>query len=145
MSWKKRCSYKQLFWKLVRGIFSQNPWERSLKKFVFSKVALSHSRKFLPEKEASKFFIRETPQGKRLKITDCQPATLLKMKFFIGIFQGFWLQISEHLFSRTPFKWLLLQRRIQDFLKMELFCEYNERLSQTIFTIFNYFHKKPPS
>ena len=50
------------------------------------------------------------------------------MNFFIDIFQGFWLQISEHLFSRTPLKWLLLQRRIQDLVKMELFGEYNERL-----------------
>ena len=39
------------------------------------------------------------------------------MNFFIDIFQGFWLQISEHLFSRTPLKWLLLQRRIQDLVK----------------------------
>ena len=39
------------------------------------------------------------------------------MNFFIGIFQGFWLQISEHLFFRTPLKWLLRQRRIQDLVK----------------------------
>ena len=32
-------------------------------------------------------------------------------------FQLFWLQISERLFSRTPLKWLLLQRHIQDFVK----------------------------
>ena len=53
----------------------------------------------------------------RLRVADCQPATLLKMNFFIDIFQGIWLQISEYLFSRTPFKWLLLQRRIQDLVK----------------------------
>ena len=53
------------------------------------------------------FFIRQKPQGMQLKVADCQPATLLKMNFFIGIFQGFWLQIWEHLFSRTHFKWLL--------------------------------------
>ena len=35
----------------------------------------------------------------QLKVADLQPATLLKMNFFIGIFQGFWLQISEHLSS----------------------------------------------
>ena len=86
------------------------------------------------------FFIRWKPQGMRLKVADYQPATLLKMNFFIGIFQGFWLQISEQLFSRTPFKWLLLQRRIQDLVIMELFCEYNERLKAV-----NYFHKKAPS
>ena len=40
----------------------------------------------------------------RLKVADCQPATLLKMNFFIGIFQVNSLQISEHLFSRTPLK-----------------------------------------
>ena len=39
------------------------------------------------------------------------------MKFFIGIFQGFWLQISEHLFSRTALKWLFLQRCVQDLVK----------------------------
>ena len=39
------------------------------------------------------------------------------MYFFIGIFQGFWLQISEHLFFRTPLKWLLLKRRIQGLVK----------------------------
>ena len=32
-----------------------------------------------------------------LKVADCQPATLIKMNFFIGIFQVFWLQIF-----RTP-------------------------------------------
>ena len=39
------------------------------------------------------------------------------MNFFIGIFQGFWLQISEHLFSRSFLKQLLPQRRIQDLVK----------------------------
>ena len=62
-------------------------------------------------------FIRQKHQWTRLKVADYQPATLLKMNFFIGIFQGFWLQISEHLFSRTPLKWLLLQRHIQDLVK----------------------------
>ena len=36
------------------------------------------------------------------KVAGFQFVTLLKMNFFIGIFQGFWPQISEHLFSRTP-------------------------------------------
>ena len=62
------------------------------------------------------------------------------MNFFIGFFWGFWLQIWEHLFSRTPFKWLLLQRRIQDLVIMELFCEYNKWL-KAIYC----FHKKAPS
>ena len=53
----------------------------------------------------------------QLKVADCQPANLLKMNFFIGISQEFWPQISKHLFSRTPLKWLLLQRHIQDFAK----------------------------
>ena len=53
----------------------------------------------------------------QLKVADCQRATLLKMNLFVGIFQGFWLQISEHVFSRTPLKWLLLRRRIQDLFK----------------------------
>ena len=52
MSWEKRCPYRQLLWKLPREIFCQNPWKMSLKKFVFSKVARSHSRKILPKKEA---------------------------------------------------------------------------------------------
>ena len=37
----------------------------------------------------------------------------------LPIFQGFWLQIPEHLFSRTPLQWLLLQRRIQDHCKFQ--------------------------
>ena len=60
-----------------------------------------------------------------LKVADCQPATLLKRNFFKVIFQGFWQQISGRLFSRTPLKWLILQRCIQDLVKMELFCESN--------------------
>ena len=39
------------------------------------------------------------------------------MNFFIDILQAFWLQVSEHLFSRTPLRWVLLQRRIQDLVK----------------------------
>ena len=69
---KERCSLKWLFWKLAGEIFSQNSWKMPMKMFIFSKVA------------------------------DFQLATLLKMNFFIDIFQGFWPQISEHLFSRTP-------------------------------------------
>ena len=94
-----------------------------MKSFVFSKVAQSHFRKYLPKKETGKntiftnFFIRSKPQGMWPKFADYLPATLLKMNFFIGIFQGFWLQISEHLFSRTPLKWLLLRRRIHDLVK----------------------------
>ena len=60
-----------------------------------------------------------------LKVADCQPATLLKRNFFKVIFQGFWQQISGRLFSRTPLKWLILQRCIQDLVKMKLFCESN--------------------
>ena len=37
-----------------------------------------------------------------VQVTGFLLGTLLKMNFFIGIFQGFWPQISEHLFSRTP-------------------------------------------
>ena len=51
VSWKKRCSYKQLLWKLPLEIFHQNPRKISFKKFVFSKVAQSRSWKFLPKKE----------------------------------------------------------------------------------------------
>ena len=71
-----------------------------------------------PAKNAifTNFFIRWKPQGMQLKVADYQPAALLKMNF-IGDFQGFWLQISEHLFSRTPHKWLLLRRHIQDLVK----------------------------
>ena len=36
------------------------------------------------------------------KVAGFQLATLLKMNFFIDIFQGFLPQISGHLFSRTP-------------------------------------------
>ena len=59
-----------------------------------------HLRKKLAKNTIfSNFLIRWKPQGTRLKVADCQPATLLKMNFYIGIFQGFWLQISEHLLS----------------------------------------------
>ena len=131
---------------MPREVFYQNLWKISLKKFVFRKDALSRSRKFLPKKETGEkhnfhnFFIGQKPQEMWLKVADCQPATLLEMSFFIGIFERFWLQISEHLFSRTPLKWLLLQWRIPDLDKMELFCEYNDLLKAV-----NYFHKKAPS
>ena len=36
------------------------------------------------------------------KVASFQLTPLLKMNCFIGIFQGFWPQILEHLFSRTP-------------------------------------------
>ena len=119
MFWKKRCSYKQLFWKLPGEIFSQNPWKISLKKFVFSKVAQSRSRKFyLRKKLAKNMFSQISLLGKNLReVAHCQPVTLLKMNFITGIFQEFWLQISEHLFSRTALKWLLLQRCVQNLVK----------------------------
>ena len=64
--------------------------------------------------------------------------TLLKMNFFIDIFQGFSLQISEYLFSGTPFKWLLLQRHIQDLvthLRWSFFVNIiNDLKLLTIFT-----------
>ena len=118
MFWEKRCSYKQLFWKLPEEILSQNPWKISLKKFIFSEVAQSCSRKFLPKKEIGKkhnfhkFLYLVKTSG---NVTET--ATLVKMNFFIGIFQEFLLQISEHLFFRTPLKWQLLQRRIQDLVR----------------------------
>ena len=63
----------KLFSNLSVKIFSQNPWKISMKKFIFSKTA------------------------------GWKSATLLKMSFFIGIFQGFWRQRSEHLFCRISF------------------------------------------
>ena len=60
------------------------------------------------------------------------------MNFFIGIFQGFWLKISERLFFRKPLKWLLLQKRIQDLVKhlrLSLFVNIINSLKPlTIFT-----------
>ena len=32
-----------------------------------------------------------------------EPGTLLKMNFFLGIFQGFCLKASENFFHREPF------------------------------------------
>ena len=109
ISWKKRCSYKQLFWKLPRDIFSQNPWKISLKKFVFSKVALSCSWKFLAKKETGKkhnfhkFLYEVNTSGSWLKGADCQPATLLKMNFFVRIFQGFFKVLCTPLFWSYKF------------------------------------------
>ena len=66
-----------------------------LKKFVFSKVALSHSQKFLPKKETGekhnfhKFLYSVNVSGNVTEIADCQLAPLLKKNFFIDIFQGF--------------------------------------------------------
>ena len=31
-----------------------------------------------------------------------EPAALLKMNFYFGIFQGFYLKVSENFFYRTP-------------------------------------------
>ena len=69
---KARYSLKWLFWKLPNKTFSQNSWKMPMKMFIFSKVA------------------------------GFQLGTLLKMNFFIGIFQEIWPLISERLFSRTP-------------------------------------------
>ena len=64
--------FKWLFWMFPNEFFSQNSSKMPMKMFIFSKVAGFHL------------------------------GTLLKINFFIGIFQGFWPQISEHLFFRTP-------------------------------------------
>ena len=48
-----------------------------------------------------------------------------KKELLQSYFSRFWQQISGRLFSRTPLKWLILQRCIQDLVKMELFCESN--------------------
>ena len=36
-----------------------------------------------------------------------EPATLLKMNFFLGAFQGFYLKVSEDFFHRTP-SWIFV-------------------------------------
>ena len=36
------------------------------------------------------------------KVAGSKPLTLLKMNFFIDIFQELWPQTSEHLFPKTP-------------------------------------------
>ena len=59
-------------WKLPSEIFCQNVWKMPKKLFIFNKV-----------------------EGFEL-------GTLLKMNFSRGIFQRFWPQISEQLFSTTP-------------------------------------------
>ena len=123
MSWKKRCSYKQLFWKFPGEIFSQNPWNISLMKFVFSKVPQSRSPKFLPKKGTSekynfhKFLYKVKTSGNATESCRLLACHFTKNGLPHRYFQGFWLQISEHLFSRTPLKWLLLHRHIQDLAK----------------------------
>ena len=52
----------------------------------------------------SKFF---SSFGSSLKVAGSMPSTLLKMNFFIGIFQEFWPQISKHIFQSTS-QWLFL-------------------------------------
>ena len=132
MLWKKRYPYKQLFWNLPGEFFSQNPW----KILVFNKKSLFLVK--LNNHVPGSFDLRKKQvknaifgisllgknlKGMQLKVTDCQCSVLLKMNFFIGIFQEFWLQISEQLFSRIPFKWLPLQRHIQDLVK-HLRCSF---------------------
>ena len=46
--------------------------------------------------------VLNAPAKRRLK-NYWKPATLLKMSFTIGIFQGLWRQSSEHLFHRICF------------------------------------------
>ena len=63
----------------ARGNFQSKSLENifvlALKKIVFSKVAQSRSQKFLPKREI----------GEKHNF---------HLNIFIGIFQGFWLQIS---------------------------------------------------
>ena len=62
---------------LPRGIFRQNSWKIALKKFVFSKVALSHSWKFLPKKETGeKQFSQISLLGKHLRERDWKLQTV---------------------------------------------------------------------
>ena len=123
MFWKKRCSYKQLFWRLPGEILSQNPWKISLKKFVFIKVAQYRSRNFLPKKETGKkhnfhkFLYYVKTSGNVTESCRLSACNFTKNEFRYRYLQGFWLQFSEHLFSRTPLKWLLLQKCIQDLVK----------------------------
>ena len=60
----KKYSYKQLFWKLPREIFSQNPWKISSKSSFFVKLHYLVSGRFYRRKKQpkntifTKFFIR---------------------------------------------------------------------------------------
>ena len=101
------------------------------KKIVSSKVSQSRSRKFLHKKETSEKhnfhkYLYQVKTSVNAKVADCQPATLLKMNFFIGmnfltanfrtpIFQN----ISQVAASAEEYSGPC------ETSKMELFCEYN--------------------
>ena len=91
--------------------------------------SLLFTHKFLPKKETVK---KQFSQDLACNFTKNE----LLPRYFSRILTANF----KYLFSRTLFKWLLLQRRIQDLVQMKLFCEYNERLKTV-----NYFHKKAPS
>ena len=66
-------------------------------------------------------------------------ATLLKMNFFIGIFQGFWLQIAEHIFSRTPLSrcfWHFILGRIEIYMSRVLWSTWYSKIVEIVFFIY---------
>ena len=134
MFWKKRCSYKQLFWKLPGEIFSQNSWTISLKKFIFSKVAQSRFWKFLPKKETGekhnfyKFVHWVKTSGNatencRLSVCNFTKNELLHMYFSRILTANF----RTTIFQNTT----QVAASVEEYSgpceisKMELFCEYN--------------------
>ena len=137
-----RCSNQPL-WKL--NLMTGVNMTISLKKFVFSNVALVHvnlvPRIFLPKKETGekhnfhKFLYQVNTPGNVTESCRLSACNFDKNELLLSYFS----RILTANF-KTPLKWLLLQRRIQDLVKMELFCEYNKRLKAV-----NYFHKKAPS
>ena len=49
----------------------------------------------------SNFFIRWKPQGTPLKVADCQPATLLKLNFFVGFSRILTANFRAPIFQNT--------------------------------------------
>ena len=89
-----------------------------MKKFVFSKVAQSCSQKFLPKKETGKkhnfhkFLYQAKTSGNATESCRLLACNFTKNELLHRYFS----RILTANF-RTPLKWLLLQRRIQDLVK----------------------------
>ena len=98
--------------------FQKQPLEVFCKKQVFLKIGVLKIARW---KMYSKSLKKTYEEVHFSKVAGYLSVTLLKMKFFIGIFQGFWQQTSEHFFyKRTIFDWLLLSFPVSSLLRVFL-------------------------
>ena len=94
--------YYRIIWKFQYCHFRSSHWRCSGKKSVLRNRCFQNGQVKFAVKTSEKKTMKE------FILTKLYPVTLRKMEFFIGIFQGFWMQTLEHLFYRTTiFDWLL--------------------------------------